>query len=86
MKPGPVNTYFAHTLLRENVRARREAQGIVGLWPSFATQHPRVFRGQHRGRDGFRPSLRCSPLTEAYSAARSLPYAGWNPSPSRAAK
>jgi len=41
----------------KNAQARREAQGIVGLWPSFATQHPRVFRGQHRGRDGFRPAL-----------------------------
>ena len=37
---GPVNTCFAPGCCVKNARARREAQGIVGLWPSFATQHP----------------------------------------------
>jgi len=27
MKPGPVNTYFAHGCCAKNARARREAQG-----------------------------------------------------------
>jgi len=31
------------------VRARREAQGIADLWPSFATPHPRFFRAQPGG-------------------------------------
>jgi len=44
---GPVNTYFALALLREKC-ARREAQGIAGLWPSFATQHPHFSRATQR--------------------------------------
>ena len=42
-----------------------------------------VRRANPKGRDGFRPALRYSPLTEVHSAARLVPRAGRNPSPSR---
>jgi len=45
--------------------------------PAFFVRNP-------KGRDGFHPTLRYSPLAEARSAARLMPRTGWNPSPSRA--
>ena len=35
--------FRARVAVRKSVRTRREAPGIAGLWPSFATPHPRFF-------------------------------------------
>jgi hypothetical protein len=61
---GPVNTYFAPALLREEREGKVQAQGIAGLWLSFATP-PRVFSCATR-RDGteFHPTHRCLLLAE----------------------
>ena len=68
---GPVNIYFAPALLHEKGgRQRRKAQDIVGLMAKLCNAAPAFFVRNPKGRDGFHPAFRYSPLTEAHSAAQ----------------
>jgi hypothetical protein len=73
---GSVNTCFARVAARKNVRARREAQGVVNLWPSFATPHSRFFVRNPEGRDGISPSPSLLAPYRAYSATQLVPCSG----------
>jgi hypothetical protein len=70
---GPVNICFARVVARKSVRARREAQALVNLWPSFATLHPRFFVRSSEGRDRISPSPSLFAPYRAYSVARLVP-------------
>jgi len=72
---GPVNTYFAPALLHKKAKARREVQASKPM-AKLRNAASTFFVHNPKGRDGFHPALRYSPLTEACSAARLMPRAG----------
>jgi len=81
---GPVNTYFTPALLHEKCGGKARSAGHSGPMVKLCNAASAFFVRNPKGRDGFHPALRYSPLTEAHSAARLMPRAGRNPSPSRA--
>ncbi|MEP7073593.1 MAG: hypothetical protein ABI727_05360, partial [Nitrosospira sp.] len=73
---GPVNTYFAPALLHKRRGGKARSAGHSEPMAKLCNAVSAFFVRNPKGRDGFHPALRYSPLTEARSAARLMPRAG----------
>ena len=63
IKLGPVNIYFAPALLPEKGGGKARSAGHSGPMAKLCNAAPAFFVRNPKGRDGFRPALRYSPLT-----------------------
>ena len=64
---GPVNIYFAPAVLHEKGEGKARSAGHSGPMAKLCNAAPAFLVRNPKGRDGFRPALRYSPLTEAHS-------------------
>jgi hypothetical protein len=61
---GPVNTCFGSRCCTKKREGKARSAGRAGLWPSFATLHPRFSSSTQRNGTEFHTAHRYSPLTE----------------------